>query len=162
MQPAELRRLNDPLTALDADQEAPLPWAAKPHDRIGVADVLLFRPYRWLLRLTGTKQFISNVPAGLGVPILLLLGAGLIAGWRRPPPEERLLLVVWLLVAGLFVFGAPIGVRLFPWRSWLLLAPVPPSWPRMACVASRVRGRGGRWSWLPWPVSTPGWPSGLT
>jgi hypothetical protein len=124
MQPAELRRVDDPLAALEAEQEAPLPWAAKPHDRVRVADVLLLRPYGWLLRLTGTKQFMSNVPAGFGVPILVLLAAAVITGWRRPPPVERVLLVVWVLVAALLVLGAPLGVRLFPWRSWLLLAPM--------------------------------------
>jgi len=123
MQAPELRRADDPVFALPEGQEAPKPWAAKPLDRVGVEDVLFFRPHPWLLRLVGEKQVNFPVPAGLGLPLLLLCLAGLVPERRRPLDPAWVLAVAWLGVAALLTFGAPLGVRLFPWRSWLLLAP---------------------------------------
>lgn len=150
MQAPELRRADDPVFALPEGQEAPRPWIAKPLDRFGVEDLLFFRPHPWLLRLVGEKRVNAPVPAGLGLPLLLLGLAGVVPERRRPPGPASVLAVVWLGVAALLTFGAPLGVRLFPWRSWLLLAPC------AALVgargALRLAAARGRW-WLALPVA---------
>lgn len=123
MQPPELRRLDHPLTRLDDGQEAPAPWIVKVQDRFGWSDVLFFRPFGPLLERFGGKRVNLVVTAGLGLPLLVMLAAGLLVGWRGPPGIERILIIVWLAVAAMFTFGAPLGLTFFPWRSWLLLAP---------------------------------------
>ena len=123
---------------------------AKPHDRVGFADVVLYRPHGWLVRGIGEKLFVANSPAGLGVPLLVLIGrrhAGwLVASSRRSSGCCRSSGCWW---RALFVLGAPLGVRLFPWRSWLLLAPMAVLvaadgvW-RLGRSSPRVAGGGGR------------------
>jgi hypothetical protein len=143
MQPPELRRPDDPIFALPEGVEAPQPWIAKPIDRVGVGDVLLFRPHAWLVKLVGEKRTVFPVAAGLGLPLLLLCVAGLVPGRLGPPEASWVLAVAWLAVAALLVFGGPLGVRLFPWRSWLLLAP----------AAALVAAAGARRL----AVARPGW-----
>lgn len=123
MQPPELRRIDHPLTRLDDGQEAPVPWIVKVQDRFGWNDVFFFRPFEALLERFGGKRVNLVVTAGLGLPLLVMLAAGLAAGWRGPPDIGRALALIWLAAAALFTFGAPVGLTLFPWRSWLLLAP---------------------------------------
>jgi len=149
MQAPELRRADDPVFALPEGQEAPRPWMTKPLDRFGAADVLFFRPHPWLLRLVGEMRVNFPVPAGLGLPLLLLGITGLLPERGRPLEPARALAMVWLAVAALLTFGAPLGIQLFPWRSWLLLAPT------AALVgargALRLAAARGRW-WLAFPV----------
>ncbi|MEE4273601.1 MAG: hypothetical protein V2I67_18140 [Thermoanaerobaculales bacterium] len=123
MQPPELRRPDHPLTRLDDGREAPAPWIVKDQDHFGWSDVFFFRPFEGLLERFGGKRVNLVVTAGLGLPLVVMLAAGLLVGRGGPPEIERTLAIVWLAVAALFTFGAPLGLTLFPWRSWLLLAP---------------------------------------
>jgi hypothetical protein len=122
MQPPELRRSDDPLTALAPDEQAPLPWVAKEHDRIGIREALLLRPHRFLTRLGDDMRFSLIIPAGLGLPLLSLCILGLIPHRRGSPCLARRAAVAWVIPAALLTFGAPLGIVFFAWRSWLLLA----------------------------------------
>jgi hypothetical protein len=122
MQPPELRRSDDPLTALAPDEQAPLPWVAKEHDRIGIREAVLLRPHRFLTRLSDDMRFSLIIPTGLGLPLLALCALGLVPHRRGSPCLARRAAAIWLALAALLTFGAPLGVVFFAWRSWLLLA----------------------------------------
>jgi hypothetical protein len=122
MQPPELRRSDDPLTALASDEKAPLPWVAKEHDRIGVREAVLLRPHRFLTRLGDNMRFSLIIPTGLGLPLLALVVLGLVPQRRGPPCLGRRAAAAWLIPAALLTFGVPLGIVFFAWRSWLLLA----------------------------------------
>lgn len=121
MQPPELRRADTPLTAIGPGREAPAPWTPKPQDLVGAGEVLFFRPLPVMLETIRGRRVNLVVTPGLGVPLVLLLLAGVTA--LRTDREALVLPVAWLAISGLLVAGAWLGIAFFPWRSWLLVAP---------------------------------------
>lgn len=126
MQAPELRRSGATEAAIRSGAADPgAPFAGGAPRRYGLDDLLTFRPYRFVLEAVGAKSMDDIVPEGIGVPavVLALLFGGLLAT-RRAGGTERHALALWLVVAFAGLLGPWFGLRFFPWRFWLTLAPL--------------------------------------
>lgn len=126
MQAPELRRSGATEEAIRSGAADPgAPFAGGAPRRYGLDDLLTFRPYRFVLAALGEKSMDDIVPEGIGVPATLLtfLFGGLLIAHRAGGPERHAL-ALWLAAALAGLLGPWFGLRFFPWRFWLTLAPL--------------------------------------
>jgi len=126
MQAPELRRSGATVEAIRSGAADPgAPFAGGAPRRYGLDDLLTFRPYRFVLEALGEKSMDDVVPEGIGVPaaVLTLLFGGLLVAGRAGGPERQAL-ALWLVAALAGLLGPWFGLRFFPWRFWLTLAPL--------------------------------------
>lgn len=146
MQAPELRRSGLTVTAT----AAPSPFSGEAR-RYGLDDFFFFRPYRFVLRLTGAKEINDVVPEGLGAAVSALclafvFGAILRLRGGGEGLTQRLILLAWLLLSLAGLLAPWLGRAFFAWRFWLVVCPFASLAAADALFRLAERSASSRWA----------------